>query len=96
VYLDAHLAPILEADSVPVWQGGRSVRPSGGPWLVPVEEAARLRELARARDWRLVRAELEGLFLGRLPPPEEMAAFREAAEAWIGNGVMALRGDLLT
>jgi hypothetical protein len=91
VYLDAHLAADLEAESAPIGRGRRSVRLSGRPSLVSAEEVRRLRGLARARDQALVREELERLFLGQLPPPEEMSAFQEAAGVWIGNGVVALK-----
>jgi hypothetical protein len=61
--------------------------------LLPEEEVARLRRIAHSRTTDLIRAELEPLFMGELPPDKEMPAFDEAAQAWIGNGIVALRRE---
>ena len=91
VYLDAQLARKVEKQYATAQWGDRSVRLAQHTFSLPKEETDRLRAMAHARDASLVRAELEGLFLGPMPTPEEMPAFQEAARAWIGNGVIALR-----
>ncbi len=60
-------------------------------YTLPEEEVTRLRRLAESHDLGSIRAELESLFLGELPPRREMLSFQEAAKAWIGNGIRALR-----
>jgi hypothetical protein len=59
-------------------------------YCLPAEEVVRLRRLAALRDPQRTRAELEGLFLGEMPPDCEMPGFQEAARSWIGNGIVAL------
>jgi hypothetical protein len=91
VYLDAHLSPDVEVQPARVSWGDRIVGIAERPAFLPPDEVARLRAVADARDTSLVRAELDGLFLGPLPPAGEMTAHQEAARVWIGDGVVALR-----
>ena len=93
IYVDAHLHPA--ADRELFYEELNSVRQrrSERTYSLPEEEVARLRALAQNRSADLVRAELENLLLGSLPPDREMPAFDEAARRWIGNGVVAFRRE---
>jgi hypothetical protein len=91
VYLDAQLASNVEREYAETRWGDHSTRIARRAFSLPPDEADRLRAVAHARDTARVRAELEGLFLGRMPPPEEMPAFQEAARAWIGTGLVAFQ-----
>ena len=93
LYVDAHLHRMADREYVIEEEEGiRRVR-SDRMYLLPEEECERLRSVADSRDTNRVRAELEGLFLGPLPPCGEMPAYQEAARAWIGNGIHALRTE---
>jgi hypothetical protein len=89
IYVDAHLHKRADREfTVQDDNGRKRIERS---YSLPTEEAARLRRLAARRDTRLIRAELEALFLGELPPNAELAAYQHAAEAWLGDGILALR-----
>jgi hypothetical protein len=93
IYLDAHLHPTADREYVIAEEDGiRRVR-SDRTYLLPEDECQRLRGIARTRDINQIRAELESLFLGELPPQEELPAYQEAARAWLGNGAIALRRE---
>jgi hypothetical protein len=89
VYVDAHLHKQAGREFTPESEKGRPGR-AERTYSLPQEEVARLRRLAASQDPQRVRAELEGLFLGEMPPEPEMPAFQKAAQSWIGNGMVAL------
>ncbi len=91
VYLDAHLHRIADREYDINEEDAVRRRRSERTYMLPDEECDRLREIARSHDSQRVRRELEELFLGDLPPREEMPSFRDAARHWIGNGITALR-----
>ena len=93
VYVDAHLNKMADRKLDPVGNDSHHRKLSDRMYLLSEEEDRRLRELAASRDSDRIREELEGLFQGELPPEEELPAFQEAARAWIGNGIQALRVD---
>lgn len=55
------------------------------------DECQRLREIAFTRDLTKIRSEFEQLFLGEQPSQEEWPAFNEAAQSWIGNGIVEFK-----
>ena len=93
VYVDAHLHRTADREYVIEEEEGVRRARSDRTYVLPEEECERLREVAHTRDTNQVRAELESLFLGELPPRREMPAYQEAARAWIGNGIRALRTE---
>ena len=92
VYLDAHLSANVRRPHARTGRGDRSVGPDEPGVSLPAAEADRLRAVAHARDATRVRAELEELFLGPMPSPGDMPAFRRDAYAWIRDGLDALHG----
>lgn len=90
VYRDAHLHGTADREVLFDSDDGRPV-PSRRTYSLPQDETRRLHALAQRRDGALVRSELEGLFLGTLPPLEELPAFQRALQAWAGNGIVALK-----
>jgi hypothetical protein len=90
VYRDAHLHPKADRE---IATDTRDDRPptSLRTYRLPDEEYQRLQALARQRDPASVRAELENLFLGRLPSPQEQPRFDRACQIWAGNGIVALK-----
>lgn len=91
VYLDAHLHPQADREYV---RDDRSA--SGSPFTertysLPDDERARLKAIAHTRDLSRLRQELDRVFLGWIPTPDILPAYQEAAQAWIGNGIVALR-----
>jgi hypothetical protein len=93
IYVDAHLHPAADREYAYEEQNSVRRRRTERTYLLPEEEAARLRALAQNRKAELVRAELENLFLGTLPARREMPAFNEAARRWVGNGMVAFRRE---
>jgi len=93
VYVDAHLHPSADREYSLIDEGEIRHRYSERTYLLPDDECDRLRDVARSRNVDRIREELEGLFLGDLPPRDEMPVYREAARAWIGNGIVALRAN---
>ncbi len=92
IFVDAHLHATADREYSLEENGVRRQR-SERTYMLSEEECERLSNVAHSRDLGLIRGELEGLFLGELPAPNEMPAFREAVQAWIGNGVVALRRE---
>jgi DNA-directed RNA polymerase subunit RPC12/RpoP len=91
VYRDAHLHAQADREYV---LDDRSV--SGSPctertYSLPDDERARLKAIAHTRDLSQLRQELDRVFLGWIPTPDILPAYQEAAQAWIGNGIVALR-----
>ncbi len=93
VYVDAHLHRTADREYTFEDEAGVRICRSERTYLLPDDECARLREVAHSRVLDRIREELEGLFLGDISPTCEMPAFDEAAQAWIGNGIVALRRD---
>ncbi|MFV1967238.1 MAG: hypothetical protein ACC628_17555 [Pirellulaceae bacterium] len=90
IFVDAHLHHTADREYRIDEDDGRK-RCSERTYLLPEDECERLRAVAHSRDLNRIRGELEGLFLGELPSTDEMPAYREAARAWIGNGVVEFR-----
>lgn len=80
VYVDAHLSRTAGQDYTLLKDG-----------QLPTDECQRLRELANTRDWIKIRSEFERLFLGEQPSQEELTVFNEAAQSWIGNGIVKFK-----
>ncbi|MCI0380096.1 MAG: hypothetical protein L0215_21135 [Gemmataceae bacterium] len=93
VYVDAHLHANADREYSFEDENGVRQRRAERTYLLPDEDVERLRQIAHSRNTDLIRSELERLFLGELPPAHEMPAFVEAAQAWIGNGIVALRRE---
>ena len=93
VYIDAHLHPRADREHVYFEADQIRQRRSERTDTLPNEDVERLRSIAHSGDVNQVRLELEGLFRGPSPSPEEMPAHVEAAQAWIGNGIVALRRE---
>ncbi len=91
VYKDAHLPGGADREVDLFEVGGIRKRRTYRTDMLPEEEVECLRKIAHSRDTRLIHAELDGLFRGPAPPAREMPAFDEAEQAWIGNGIVALR-----
>jgi hypothetical protein len=91
VYVDAHLHKMADRQSTGVKAKGSLQVQTERTFSLPEEQITRLRELAADRDTSRIREELEDLFLGEMPSAEEMPAYQEAAQAWIGNGIVAFR-----
>ncbi len=67
------------------------LHPKADRILLPEEDVERIRVIAHSGNPDLARLELDRLFRGPYPPPEEMPAFDEAAEKWIRDGISALQ-----
>lgn len=93
VYVDAHLHHTADREYSFGGEGQIRQRRAERTYLLPEEDAARLRMIAATRNADQIRRELEGLFRGQLPADDEMPAYVEAAQAWIGNGIGALRRE---
>lgn len=93
IYTDAQLYCIADREYSIVDEDGIRQRRSDRSYLLPDDECQRLNALAQTHDSEGIRRELERLFLGELPPSEEMPAYQEAVQAWIGNGICALRTE---
>lgn len=89
IYIDAQLHKMADRQISPTNENDRRRVQAERTYSLPQDEVARLRRLAASRDVDCIRAELEGLFLGEIPPAHEMPAHKEAARAWIGNGLRA-------
>jgi hypothetical protein len=90
VYLDAHLHDTADREI----QGDPDdprYRRSLRSYSLPQEETRRLYELVERRSAALVRAEIEGLFLGPLPSDAEMPGYARAMEIWASNGVVEFK-----
>jgi hypothetical protein len=84
VYIDAH----LERRAAKRFADPRCADRADS---LPADEVARLRAVAGSRSVPHIRAELDVLFLGVVPTPDELPASQEAARAWIGQGLVALQ-----
>jgi hypothetical protein len=93
IYVDAHLHAKADREYSFDDEDGVRQRRAERTYLLPDEDVERLRQIAHSRNTGLIRSELERLFLGELPPVEEMPAYTEAARRWIGNGIQALRTE---
>ena len=93
VYVDAHLHRAADREYSFVEEDQVRQRRAERTYSLPEEDTARLRVIAHSRNADQIRSELERLFRGPLPPPREMPAFDNAAQAWIGNGIVALRRE---
>ena len=91
VYKDAHLHRGADREVVFFEEGEIRKRRADRIDMLPEEDVECLRKIAHSRDTNLIHAELNRLFRGPSPPAKEMPAFDDAAEAWFGNGIVALR-----
>lgn len=93
VYMDAHLHRLADREYDYVEEDQIRKRKTERTDTLPDEEIERLYSIAHSGDTNQIRLELEGLFRGQSPPPDEMPAYVAAAQAWIGNGIVALRRE---
>jgi hypothetical protein len=90
IYRDAHLHEAADRE----WDedsGDGPYKKRVRSYSLPREETRRLLALAERRSSDLVRAELEQLFRGPLPPEEQKHRFMEAECIWLGKGILAFQ-----
>ena len=91
VYVDAQLSRTADRDYSFSKVNNVRMASSVRTHQLSTDECQRLREIAFTRDWTKIRSEFEQLFLGEQPSEEELPAFNEAAQSWIGNGIVEFK-----
>lgn len=89
IYIDAQLHKKADRQIILGRESGRIE--AERIYYLPEEEVSRHRQLTASHDVPGIRAELEALFLGAMPPTHEMPAYQVAARSWIGEGIRAFR-----